>query len=225
MGGAITVVYRRPTGEVISRIKWTNYLPSLFTDVRFFAKNDEWLMEYMNEGNDFHENTPEAFSQMPIAPSEYGIVVIDFIKDLIISWNHYCSPCCFNHYWIENPDMFDPSPVSHIEELIKHKKIRGIEFNVFKTSEKAFLPLDSCKSFKEMADAVAAFKKKEDMFGYAQLDISPFSIKTFNKWDASKERIDIHSCKDLIKEIGIEISASDEDIWNSYFRVNNQNDH
>lgn len=228
MGGSIAIIYRRPNGEVISRIKWTNVMPELLSDLELFAKNDDWMMEFMSGGNAWlKEDAPDKHSQMPIAPSEYGLIVIDFQKDSILSWNHYTIPGHLGSDYFANADRFARLSDSSDGGIL----IESREDEVTGHSKKLYWSkrVHTIRCFNEAKTVVGVegwewqrfIAKLDELKDYCQVyfDMRPFKVEIFPKWcnDYKEEEASMFLCKKRMEELGFVFSPEDEKIWKEYF--------
>lgn len=83
MGGSLAVTIRDPNGKWHKMERWTNPTHWVFTDQAFVDGDMTFIQQYLDA-------EPEGQDRL-LAPSEYGIVYIDFIKKRFWSMNDYTS--------------------------------------------------------------------------------------------------------------------------------------
>jgi hypothetical protein len=83
MGGTLFVGIRRRDGTEYISERWTNLLPFLFSNPRFWEDGEE-VDEYIKMGL---ENFPPANR---ISPSTYGVTLIDFQTKRVLNRQDYC---------------------------------------------------------------------------------------------------------------------------------------
>lgn len=106
MGGSIAVTVRRANGENIRMCKWTNTLPGFFKNIDWIDGKEQHLDEYLKSWYDrrapdshsdqssrseqFHSNrTPVYAPHSFLAPTGYGLVVIDYQTKTVLSMQGY----------------------------------------------------------------------------------------------------------------------------------------
>jgi hypothetical protein len=104
MGGNCAVTLRTPDGTVYAMDRWTNTLPWGFTNLKFITKDPGHIADYlkqwleMKEDWEKHKDTGKyelpmtsVYAPFPygIRPSEYGIVVVDMVNNVILSHQNY----------------------------------------------------------------------------------------------------------------------------------------
>jgi len=160
MGGSIGMTIREPDGTEHRMTRWTNALPWYINHIDFINKDPKHLAEYMSQWNGMREDwenhisvckkerhiswgdncckfnfpmTP-CYAPYPfLAPVEYGLVLVDMQKDIILSCQGYCHPGNMHvnkHISISNAedwqraqDLFDAGKIKSIEELGKPVKM------------------------------------------------------------------------------------------------------
>ncbi len=83
MGGSVLIGIRRRNGEFFISERWTNPTTFWFNDPDFYNDDEVELQEYIDGENDK--------PQTVIHPSEYGVILVDFIRRRVISRQDYTS--------------------------------------------------------------------------------------------------------------------------------------
>lgn len=179
MGGCITVIIREENGQTHSLLRHTGRLPSILSNPKLFKKDESWLQSYINEKPYLYENDPD-FKQ-PAAPSSYGIIVIDWQNNKIISANHYCNiGVSYPHLWYEIRDRkVLPTSDPVIKELWEMKKILGL----YCPAERESQDINDTATFEEFCLAMAEFSSsktnRKRLPPFILLDMSPFEVQQF----------------------------------------------
>lgn len=92
MGGSIRVIVREENGKVHKMTRWTNQLPYIVKNPKFYKSDKEWLDQYIEGAKNSDYNQGEQY----LAPEDYGIVVLDYMKKKILSSQCYCGFLEFN---------------------------------------------------------------------------------------------------------------------------------
>ncbi len=92
MGGQIRVVYREENGTVHKRTRWTNRLGRFLKSHHVAERNHDHMMEYFGPDERIE---PQRLSHddhtVPLAPHQYGIVVVDFQANQFMATQNYTS--------------------------------------------------------------------------------------------------------------------------------------
>ena len=91
MGGTLGFTLRKSPTEQYRMSQWTNMMPWAIDNMKLVNKDPEhiegliktWLEGYNKEDRHW------AYSDPYLAPSEYGLVVVDFVNNQILDCNHY----------------------------------------------------------------------------------------------------------------------------------------
>lgn len=88
MGGIITLTIRKKDGEVHKTSCWTNGLPYQINNIGIAdeAHFDEYLAVFAenNASGDYYSSEPFTI------PSEYGLIVVDYMTNELVYATHYC---------------------------------------------------------------------------------------------------------------------------------------
>jgi hypothetical protein len=93
MGGTIGFTLREKSGEEHRMSRWTNWTPWAIDNLKL-VKNDpqhisDILHEWIEESALPEDEKHWAYRYPYLAPSEYGLVVVDFVNNKILDCNHY----------------------------------------------------------------------------------------------------------------------------------------
>lgn len=100
MGGTIQFVFRGTDGSISKRVVWTNSLPNYLYDTRIYNKDRSVIDEILEEPTIY--DIPETENR--IAPHEYGILIVDWLKNKIYSCNSYFTPDYINSIYFTRGD-------------------------------------------------------------------------------------------------------------------------
>lgn len=92
MGGEIRVVYREENGRVHARTRWTNRLGRWLKSHHVAERNHEHMMAYFGPEERIEPNRLTYDDHtVPVAPHQYGIVVVDFKANQFMAAQGYTS--------------------------------------------------------------------------------------------------------------------------------------
>jgi len=232
MGGNIAVTIRREDGREHRMCRWTNPIPHTFKNIHFLNGNEEYLDRYIKTWDDFVEdyrlhkedgefehNMTSVYAPYPfLAPSEYGIIVVDYQKKVIISCNHYTSLGYIDgvNYLIELPDdppyteaFKIPTPdeegdfavCQNLAHFISEDRIKSVISWDNEVKEK--LPLDFFINTPRREQGEVT---RELRF---ELDLKPFTLFDFNR-DTPEIFAKV---KEKVLELGFKLTPEEEEIW------------
>lgn len=236
MGGTIRVILREEDGKINNMFRWTNSFPAFLKSTKFINKDKEHLNNYMasyfemkedweknHESGNFEFNMTSVYfpTDDSISPCDYGILVIDYMTETVVSMQGYSCP--FNIYGNELISIFDEkkrelnikSNCTSKEELEDYQKMidEGI--------------IGSCLEFKDEIGKwverkiekheipLLIEKYKNNIFALKfVINISPWKTFHFqeNKEDAIK-------AKEKIAELGFKYNEEDDRLWEEFIKV------
>ena len=92
MGGQIRIVYREENGKVHKRTRWTNRMGLWLKSHHIAERNHDHMMAYFGPDERIE---PQRLSHddktVPLAPHQYGIVVVDFKANQFMATQNYTS--------------------------------------------------------------------------------------------------------------------------------------
>jgi hypothetical protein len=139
MGGSITVIIREEDGKIHKMCRWTNSLPYFTKDLNFINKDKKHLKDYLKvfysmendykrvqkKGGNYRFQMTDCYIPYSgyIAPIEYGLVLIDYQTEQIISCQGYSSLNTICRYEIENPKIISKDEFETIQKLVEAEKV------------------------------------------------------------------------------------------------------
>ncbi len=185
MGGQIKVAIRLHDGEMICDTRWTNALPSLLNSWDMVLGDDpNYLRDYAHE-SDLNRSNEDQF----IAPSGYGLVVIDAMTKTIWSANGYMSPgqIATAHIILMRPreglDGFvPPKPaqpeLAYFQRFMDEGRITAYDDQ---TDTRVKLPVVPGRDIVEECYALRKRDNEEDTFFMLHLDLSPWRVMDYRE--------------------------------------------
>ncbi len=98
MGGVINVAIRFADGRTVCQERWTNNMPHWFQNPKMFAGDEAHVQGYidMTKNNDWIADPYAPGRPQPVENSEYGLIVWDYVTNVILDNNHYSDPVTFD---------------------------------------------------------------------------------------------------------------------------------
>ncbi len=154
MGGEILVGIRRRDGSEQVQEVWTNPLPFVLNDPTFYsdARRVERWMRGLKPGR----SSPRIVRR--VGPSEYGVILIDFVDRCLLSRNVYSQPG--ELYVITGPRSDEPERKQLVRKMHKRKLVTKVER--FGTKEREVVPDTDIWIERFLADDLAADPTHED---------------------------------------------------------------
>ena len=123
MGGSVFVGIRRKDGTEVLMERWTNPLPDLFTNPGF-VDDGAVIDEYLSH----NATTAYGGVRKSVTYSSYGVILVDFVTNKILSRQGYCSLGEINVYFdgATGEDLLHKDAVQKIQAL--HKAGRKLTF-------------------------------------------------------------------------------------------------
>ena len=228
MGGNLAVTIRTPDGKWHKMDRWTNPTPTLFTDGRFLAGDEKMIGDYLNtwyemcaayDDGTYEEHSPMASvycnydyaSRDAMAPSEYGLVYIDFVDKKFWHMQGYSDYGTVSNIELTRSwRQHDAETLDWINSLLPrikswtkrewNKKTKQIRFTTTPVSfNKAEELIEHASSFEIM-----------DSIDY-DLDMSGWDYKSFVDDAAGKKEF-----LQLLRDAGIEFDSREESLWDSF---------
>ena len=135
-----------------------------------------------------------------IVPVDYGIIVVDQINKVILSNQCYSN---ISYYNIKR-DM-DASDLEQLKLYLSENRLK--DYHTIRRSNIKILPNNN----EEIINAIV----KSDLLGYFKLDLYPYTIEEYEKWDTTYKRV---------KELGFTISEEDDKDWNERIEYQKEDD-
>lgn len=247
MGGTIRVILREENGTIHKMFRWTNSFPWFVNHMGLVNKDPKHLKAYMRayvemkidylknkdkpdvEGEEKFENfmTSAYFPEADwIAPAGYGLLVIDYMKDKILS--------CQGYSHVGNVDMgklrmalddseenrFIRSGMIQDDEIESYKTMleegRIAEHVMWDLKEEGFVSHNRTKEEILGFTSINFYEDKSEearelKWSHFKLDLNPWEV--FN-YDESVEGY--AEFKEKMVELGFEFTEEDEKLWNEY---------
>jgi hypothetical protein len=257
MGGTVAVSVRKPDGSIVNMHRWTNIFPYALFNVDFlYAHFDEWYSDFTKTWLDmkadyeknkdtghFELNMTDVYFPSPegLAPVDYGIIVIDFLKHKVYSSQNYCH---LNGTIALNKIIDDEEFIDLLVKLHKEGKIKFIKKDVYKNGfhEEILYPLtcspeifeDNLKSLyleftsggRQKANLSSVFCdifEEDDPFNFRVLQASRLRFQTDTQWiyhhysGSESEGVCLALLKKQMKKDNWPFSDVDHEGWNESF--------
>lgn len=243
MGGSISMTIRMPNGTVHKMLRWTNILPWALTNLSLINKDPAHLTAIMESWlemrDDYEQNkstgqfklnmTDVYFPDSGLAPDGYGLVVVDLVKNVILTsqgytwiggiyWRH-----TFKEFWEGLVNLCEPVKELNVF-LATTKPIDYDDALVFAALAQAgrvkkFSKYDS--KLKEFSDTLLegvslAELMTSEKFSHGRgftIDMSPLIVENFEETSAGFTHL-----KKRILDLGFEISAEEEETWSEWIK-------
>lgn len=235
MGGTVTVVLREPNGKTHVQCRWTNALPWFVNNIRFVEKSSEHVAGYLKNQNDVDKKDNDI-----LAPQDYGIVVLDQMRDRILTYQGYCSfgnidtmriagdlDICVDKK-IQVPAELGTISTKYVSVPLKmdvfkltDDELHAVRFREFyEKSRIAYAKNERTGEIKETKglslDELAKFAEQDRTFDFTfVLDMSPFEIVQYHQgWSHDNDQLSL--IKADIKRFGFKYSKKDEKAWKEF---------
>jgi len=222
MSGCLTVIIREENGNVHTLLKHSGSISRIIHHPHFLNKEKQWLKDYIKEGNYLYEDDPDF--EWDGKPAEYGIVVIDWAENKIITSNMQscigsitCSRFCVWNCKV--PDNY----INKV--LFDEGKVKGIIFEGLSADgiNPYTVKLDpEIDSYDKLCDKNHEFQTSGQITSTANmpsiwLDMEPFEVIDI-PWDdrvesTRKVRIEIEKLNIPIKEKAWDDYIEEELAW------------
>lgn len=220
MGGTVAVTLRMENGEEYRMHRWTNSLPWFAQNSRFFEKDSKHIEEYLSQWKemkaDWEKNADSGkfdFAMTPVyepypaplAPVDYGLVVFDFMKNVVLSCQKYTS---LDRVYLCRGAQYESEKYEETLGLFRAGRIdRMVSY-----TEEGMVVLPNCDTEKEF-HKFATTKSKEDKHEllYLMLKTDPFRVEIFEE---SPEGF--AAMKQNVLDLGFKLSDTDEEAWDRF---------
>lgn len=218
MGGSVGVTIRRSNGVEHRMCRWTNSMPWGITNIGMMTENDDHIAEYLKVWNEmvddydrnkesgiFENNMTTCYAPRPfLAPSEYGLVVVDFKNNVILSNQGYTSLDKISLYNVKI-DLTDKGcDLSTLDDGMNGKddveRLGGFS-QAGKIKKFKFVDINH-KPIKDGEVFVATFYINTD-----PLRFEDFFSEGIAGWKRMRERV---------MELGFKLSDTENEKWDTY---------
>ncbi len=230
MGGSVAVTLREPSGQEHRMCRWTNSLPWFVNNVKLLRKDSNHLKRYLEtwkfmrddylkhkKDGKFEQGMSDVYGPHPfLAPHDYGLVVVDMQKDIILSNQDYTGFGTTHLFGsdIEDFDLSDDEPKAvRVKEFLESGKIKGAEFYNRKSKQISRLPVpQSLDGLREQ------LKVNEGEVKYI-LDMAPFRVFEYRAHDP-EQAVEMRK---KIRDLGFIISDEENKLWDGWIKTGRDN--
>lgn len=235
MGGTTSVTLRKPSGEEFRMTRWTNSMPWGICNPRMFNANEDHMDDYLEQwldmkddyeahkdtGNFEHNMTDCYFPSEGLVPCGYGLTVVDHVNNVILDSQGYTS---FHNMNVAGISLdihktddgkyecnMEDSNFLCFKEFLEDDRIIGVEVANPEGNGLVAVPLPT-KDLAELVNIIGNYDHplKNKWYNFA-LDISPFTIETFEECD-SLETARMYA---RVLELGFELSDVEKAAWSA----------
>lgn len=224
MGGSIAVTLCLPGGEEHRMCRWTNPLPRFVVNVRFAEKDPAhvaaWLNQWEEMRADYLAHAPKhggdgkfAFPMTEVygdhvllAPTDYGLVVLDMQRDVVLSAQGYCS------FWHTFPWYGDEADQARVRALHAHGRILCLSGGIRGTHEQVEADVadlsgdELCALYLDQHDPEGPF-----VWVGMEVDLRPFEVVEFEE---SAEGF--RAMREAVVDLGFRLTDEEEAQWAKY---------
>lgn len=208
MGGSVAVTVREQNGQEHRMCRWTNSLPWFVNNVRLLRKDPSHLREYLEKWEKMKVGAP--YGDHPfLAPIDYGIMVVDMQKDVVLSHQGYTTfgkTYVFSSELDEIMDCDDSLRPVRTREFLEAGKVKSVRYLDRRTRQIVNLPVPtSVRSLTEQF-------KFSDQLEFA-LDMSPYELMDYKHNINGKVGM-----RGKLSELGFVISDEENRIWDEWIK-------
>lgn len=219
MGGTLAFTLRKEDGEEHRMSRWTNWMPEVIDNISLVNKDpahiDFILKNWIDQRSLPESERHWAYHSPYLAPSEYGLVVVDLQKNFILDCNGYHSfgsvsgislKLALMHSRKDKMQAFHKKEgeASRFYEFYKAGRIKQVQ--VVTGGRTQIIEEDVNKW--PLEKIVSELVEVDHDFVDFKLDMSPFNLVTFAQGHRGYVLM-----KQAILELGFVLSAEEEQIW------------
>jgi len=224
MGGVIGFTLRIADGTEYRMSRWTNWSPWAIDNIGMVHKSPQHVEAVLHEWikqKDWPDDKKNwSYHEPFLAPSQYGLVVVDFLNNKILDCNGYhafgkMGRCGLSlDFKIEDCGDSDDTTVFSEEgtdayrfyQFFKEKRIK--HYQMWQNGKKHVHPTDfNSLTPKELAKFITKYDPESD--GFFILDMSPFEVTRFQEspegWKLFRQ---------AVLDLGFKLTDEEEEIWN-----------
>jgi len=231
MGGNIGVTIREENGTEHRMSRWTNPIPWFINNLKFLNKNPSHLQEYLKTWYDmrtdwlehknddkFELNMTPVYARHPyLAPDEYGLIVIDMQRNVILEYQGYTiiggihsATICYERDLGESMYTDGEMDTNRLRELFDAGKVKSIE---------TFAKVASKSKYKKMTIDLSGQKFDEVIkttpdFARFLIDMSPYEVIHYEDRNSNEAKRMLRD----IKKLGFKITPEEKKIWSQWIR-------
>lgn len=228
MGGTVSVTVREENGTEHRMERWTNALSYFVTNLKLCQKDPKHLKEYLSTWKDFEDDwkknghkfdsdkknyevfenqmTPCYCPAVGLAPVDYGLVVIDFKTNNILSMQGYTSlnVVLGSSIRMVMSGYDDPDELDRFKELLYDRRITTYETfggsGMIKEDLTKTKPCQVLNRFKDMSTIIG--------MEYLRVDLSPFTLEDFE--ESAQGAL---AMKGRLAELGFQYTKKEDKGW------------
>lgn len=236
MGGDIRVIIREKSGNIIKMNRWTNSFPDFINSPKFISKDishyDAYMKSFYEMKKDWEANHESGEFKYPmtdfyfpddglLAPSGYGILLIDYMKEKVMSVQGYASLGRFDELILHT--LFDKKICDDyiMMGLIPKEQYEGLVvlFNDGKLNQiSTYNPDTKSIEFNDVTkEELEVFvrdnlKIKKPKHFECIINMDPWEIVRFEETDKG-----LAEAKEFMENLGFEFTDADNKRWNSFY--------
>jgi len=232
MGGSIAFILRENDGTEHRMCRWTNIISWAVTNMGIVNKDrshvGDVLKQWLEMKDDYEKNkhTGKFEHDMTdvyiphsgkLVPIDYGIIVVDMMKDVIISCQGYAAPGVFHQsaisYECLRSDDYDAasdkdSDTFRLKQFCDNNRIKKVFRRITRNKVEHYDKTDFKSVF-------ALFRSSNFNFWHAEVDLSPFKLEKYDESDFGKVRL-------RLKQLGFQLTSEEEKEWDEYIKESNK---
>jgi hypothetical protein len=206
MGGTLTVVIRKPGGEVFVMQRWTNPAPYYIVNMKLVNEDMAFIDEYISKWVNRKKEDGDPPGNDGFFPTEYGIVIVDMVNKVIVDCQDYFG------YNVNSMvgDVDDDDRDFEVDRFAAFARAGNIvEYKAWEDWHDASGELHSRCVVKKMSDlgsvddAIKAYAGRK-LFAFFKVDMKPYTVERYKDLAAEKKRI---------AELGFVLTPDDESGW------------
>lgn len=236
MGGSIGFTLREENKTEHRMCRWTNVMPTLLSSMDFINKDPknykDFLETWYEMVNDYKLHLEgekplpkitmvDVYAPYPfLAPTGYGLVLVDYVSNTIISSQGYCGFGKLDYtkiYLVYDGDIYGHDPESRKyakEECEQYKSLfdneRIISFRSYDHELQKEVITNKIFSWNDFEEMVKASEGTSN-YGSFKIDMSPWTLYNY---ETTPE--DIDKMKNHILQLGFVLTEEEEKIWKEW---------
>ena len=225
MGGSISFTVREADGTEHRMCRWTNQLPWAVTNLGMLEGRPEHVQEVVrlwhemradweanNATGEFKIRMTPTYASEPglLAPSCYGLVVVDHVRKVILTCQDYTAIGRINGVSFDSDDPEDPdSNFVRFKELVQAHRITHVEVRTKR--ERGIVTFDqtlTAERCRELSSPLA----ENRVLPIFHVNMHPFKVEEFRPTEYEKMR-------ERVLELGFKLTPEDEAEWVTWAQV------
>ena len=210
MGGTVAVTVREENGTEHRMSRWTNNLPYFVVNLKTFQKDPEHLQNYISMPRPDFINDNEG-----LAPVQYGLVVVDYMTDTILTMQGYSSLDSISGAGIRlavDAKRYnrgnDDDDFARFKELLYNGRIKSIQtWNGVGLQDEDLSNAKPCQILEEFSDI------RRNGFEMINVDTAPFKVEKFE--ESAQGAL---SMKGRLAELDFQYTKEEDKVWLDWVR-------